>query len=48
MKLKQGTWLENIKTALLTILSALPLGYLAIRIIDGWLLSVAKTVYLMP
>ncbi len=48
MKIKEGTWAENIKMGFLTFLSTLPLGYLLLLLIDDWLFSVVKVFYLVP
>ena len=48
MKIKNGTWVENVKMALLTFLSTLPLGYLVLLLVDDWLFSIVKVFYLIP
>ncbi|MFQ5450569.1 MAG: hypothetical protein ACE5E9_08050 [Nitrospinaceae bacterium] len=42
MKIKKGTWPENIQNGLLAVLSAIPLGYVAIVYLKDWFLSFAR------
>ncbi len=46
MKIKDGTWVENIKMMFMTFFSTLPLAYLVLVLIDDWLFSIVKVFYL--